>query len=146
MFELTRVTCCYCVLAPHPNSNPHPPPPSCSEFFKWFMLLRSSQYILAATELISLLFYSAILRFSWGRTVFLCVLVGFIFSGHRPVRLWSAVFIEAVTVVNMTGVWSHPVHAPTHPANSWMTRVRVLQSSWVTLTRTNGGGACTKWK
>lgn len=39
-------------------------------------------------------------------------MVGFIFSGHRPVRLWNAVFIEAVTVVKMTGVWSHPVHAP----------------------------------
>lgn len=44
--------------------------------------------------------------------VFLCIVVGFIFSRHWPVRLWNAVFIEAVTVEKMTGVWSHPVRAP----------------------------------
>lgn len=50
---------------------------------------------------------------------FLCTVLGLIFSAHRLVRLWNAVFIEAVTVVKMTGVWSHPVYAPPppHPAH-----------------------------
>ena len=66
--------------------------------------------------------------------VFLCILVGFIFSFHRTFRLWNAVFIEAVTVVKMTGVWSHPAHA--HPILLWEALLQwVTWESSVTLTR-----------
>lgn len=74
--------------------------------------------------------------------VFLCILGGFIFSCHRPFRLWNAVFIEAVTVVKMTGVWSHPVLTPPillwETLIQWVTWDSVQQDSSVTLTRANG--------
>lgn len=43
----------------------------------------------------------------------MCIVVGFIFSCHGALRFWNAVFIEALTVVKMTAVWSHTVCAPT---------------------------------
>lgn len=71
--------------------------------------------------------------------IFLCIVEGFIFGFHPPFRLWNAVFIEAVTVLKMTGVWSHPVHARPillwEALLKWVTWDSVQQSSTVTLTR-----------
>lgn len=63
---------------------------------------------------------------------FLSIVVGFIFSHHGPFRLWNAVFIEALTVMKMTAVWSHTVCAST-----FLIREHCLSGTlWLTLTRT----------